>query len=179
MARGAPDATGRSSSRRVGRRGEGQGPPKGEPWVWLTAELMRSPAWRARSEFAVKLLEFLMVDHMAHAGYGNGALLATYDQLVAWGIPRKYIKATIDEVEDLGLVTVINRGRLKEASTYELTWLPNPDRLKPINSWRSVSPQAAEIAKHRAAAARQKSRGTVSVFASGPSVGHLKSTKRN
>ena len=43
---GKPDATGRSSGKLGGRAGKLMKPPQGEPWVWLTRELLASDAWR-------------------------------------------------------------------------------------------------------------------------------------
>ena len=87
---GRPDATSRSSGRLSGSRAKKlRGPPKGESWVWLTRELVSSPAWRHRSINCVRFIDFLMAEHMNHSGFENGNLIATYDQLVAWGIAAR------------------------------------------------------------------------------------------
>ena len=78
---GKPDASGRSSGKLTGERKKLRQPPKGEPFVWLTRELLTSPAWRAMSPNAARLIDFLLVEHTNHAGTENGNLLATYDQL--------------------------------------------------------------------------------------------------
>ena len=61
---GKPDATGRSSGKLSGRAGRLRRPPKGEPWVWMTRELIASPAMRSLSLTARRLLDFLMIEDM-------------------------------------------------------------------------------------------------------------------
>ena len=136
---GKPDATGRSSGKRSGRARKLNSPPKGEPWVWLTRELLVSPAWRARSINTVRLVEFLLVEHMAHAGTENGNLKATYDQLVAFGLTRSAIRAATEEAEFLGLIRFKRGGRwagTNQPSTYRLTFLPDRESNPPTNEWK-------------------------------------------
>ena len=79
-----PNNTGRSSGKLSSNRAKKLlGPPKDEPWFWLSHELVSSPAWRSRSINCVRLIDFLMVEFMNHAGTENGNLKATYDQLAA------------------------------------------------------------------------------------------------
>ena len=113
---GKPNATGRSSGKRTGRAARAHRPPKDEPWVWLTRELVSSPAWRSRSINCARLIDFLMVEHKNHAGTENGNLMATYDQLVPWGLTRSEIRAAIDEAEFLGLVRFERGGRWAETN---------------------------------------------------------------
>ncbi len=108
---GRPDATGRSSGKRTGRAGEAHRPPKNEPWVWLTRELLNNPAWRARSINTARLLDFLLLEHMNHVGTENGNLKATYDQLVAHGLTRSEIRVAIEEAKFLGLIRFKRGGR--------------------------------------------------------------------
>ena len=62
---GKPDATGRSSGKLSGRARRLRSPPRGESWIWLTRELLESPAWRALNPNARKLIDFLLVEYMA------------------------------------------------------------------------------------------------------------------
>ncbi len=136
---GKPGATGRSSGQRTGRAGKAHRPPKNEPWVWLTRELLASVAWRARSINAVRLVEFLLVEHMSHAGTENGNLKATYDQLVAFGLTRSAIRAATEEAEFLGLIRFKRGGRwagTNQPSIYRLTILPDRDGNPPTNEWK-------------------------------------------
>jgi hypothetical protein len=101
--------------------------PKGVAWVPHSVALLRSEAWRNKSTNCGKLLEFLEVDYMQHAGKTNGSLIATYDQLAKWGIPRRYVHKAILEAEALGLIQVEHGGRkffdCSYVSKFTLTYL--------------------------------------------------------
>jgi len=77
---------------------------------------------------------------MNHAGTENGNLIATYDQLVALGASRTYIRAAIEEAEFLGLIErTIPGGRWagsNQPSRYRLTFLPDRDYSPPTNDWK-------------------------------------------
>lgn len=140
MARfGRPNATGRSSGIRTGRDGKSHRPPKDEPWVWLTRELLGSPAWRARSANTVRLLDFLMIEHMSHAGTENGNLIATHEQLRDYGLSPNTIREAIEEGEFLGLLRFTRGGRWassNQPSRYRLTFLADREHNPPTNEWK-------------------------------------------
>lgn len=143
---GKPDATGRSSGKLSGRQRKIHSPPGGEPWTWVTRELLCSPAWRGRSINCIRLIEFLQVEHCNHAGLHNGKLLATYDQLVDWGIRREAISDAIEEAEFLGLIRVEVRGRRshgarKAPSEYRLTFYASHDNAPATNEWKAITEQ--------------------------------------
>ncbi len=108
---GKPDATGRSSGKRTGRASKAHRPPKGEPFVCMTRELLVSVAWRARSANAARLIDFLLVEHMNHAGTENGNLKATHEQLRAYGLSANSIRDAVEEAEFLGLLQFERGGR--------------------------------------------------------------------
>lgn len=139
---GRANATGRSSGIMAGRQGKLGKPPKGESWIWLTRDLLASPAMRHRSLYARMVLDFLMVEHTAHAGQCNGRLMATYDQLQQAGVPRRHINAAIFELENLGLVAVTRRGGRDSPSLYRLTWQA-ADEKGPTNEWAGVTEDVA------------------------------------
>jgi hypothetical protein len=114
------------------------GPPKGKSWVWLTLEMVENGAWRSLTTNARRVIDFLMIEHMRHAGKENGALLAPRRQLVAFGIGTHFISEAIDEAVLMGFVDV-KRGTGRRASTYALTWLPLRDGIDPTNRWRAVA----------------------------------------
>ena len=133
------------------------GPPDGEPWVWLPRSLLHSMAWRGQSINCRRLIEFLMAEHMAHAGQENGQLVAPYRQLEEWGIGHRHIAPAILEAEQRALIVVERgalRGRAMRAeSRYRLTfyhtrrlgsanglfeWLP------PTDDWRRFRPSLAD-----------------------------------
>ena len=99
------------------------GPPKGEPWVWLTRDLLRSQAWRGLGINARRLVDFLLIEYMNHGGKRNGHLLAPREHLEAFVIGRRHITAAIDEARIARLIDV-KRGTGRRPSTFALTWLP-------------------------------------------------------
>lgn len=70
-----------------------------------------------------RLIDFLMIEHMNHAGQRNGHLLAPRDQLETFGIGRRLITAAIKEARASGLIDV-KPGIGRQPSTFTLTWLP-------------------------------------------------------
>jgi hypothetical protein len=110
-------------------------PPAGEPWVWLTRELLISDAWRSQGINARRFVDFLLIEHMRHGGKDNGKLLAPYRQLGAFGIGDRRVSEAIAEAEEIGLVDC-RRAGLRVATTYTLTWLPMHDGTTPSNRWR-------------------------------------------
>jgi len=142
---GKPNAKGRSSGIVTGREGKARRPPKNEPWVWLTRDLIESPSWCLRSINTVRFIDFLLVDHMNHGGNENGALMATYDQLVIWGLTRSEIRYAIDEAEFLGLLQCGRGGRwagTNQPSIFRLTFLHDRENYPPTNEWKHKSEEA-------------------------------------
>lgn len=113
-----------------------QGPPKGEPWIWLTQKVVTSAAWRRLGINARRLVDFLMKEHMGHAGRKNGLLLAPREQLEPWGIGARHISGAIAELETNGLVDV-QHGIGKRPNLYTLNWLPLHDGSEPTQRWRA------------------------------------------
>lgn len=138
------------------------GPPKNEPWVWQTTELLASNAWRALSTNTRRFLDFLMIEHRNHAGQENGNLMATYDQLDAAGLTRGCIAAAVDEAEFLGLVRAQRGGKLADSnqpSTYRLTFYADKDRAPPTNDWKRITAdriKAWQAERRREAAAKRR-----------------------
>lgn len=161
---GKPDATGRSSGKHAGRRGRIGKPPKGELWVWLTKELLESPAWRTMGVNARRLFDFLLAEHLNHAGTENGRLIAPYDQLVKYGLPRSEIRGAIDDLVILGHIDVEPGGRWvgsNEPSRYRLTLYPDADGNPATNDWKRITDEHVTAWRKRrraTGAARQKNR---------------------
>ena len=146
---GTPDATGRSSGKPTGRAAKERRPPQGEPWTWLTAELLVSPSWRALGINTRRLIDFLLVEHMNHAGRENGRLLATHKQLAAHGLRPSGIKRAIQEAVALRLIDVEFGGRwagLNTPNRFKLTFLPDRDGAT-SNAWKSLTEQAVAAIK--------------------------------
>jgi hypothetical protein len=119
----------------VSAGGKAQRPPKGEPWIWLTRELVKSAAWRSLGINARRLIDFLVLEHMSHGGAKNGFLLAPRRQLEEAGIAARYISGAIAEADRAGLIDV-RRGTGKRPSVYALTWLPLQDGTPATDRWR-------------------------------------------
>jgi hypothetical protein len=133
--KGRPNATGRSSGKIGGKRGKRMKPPKDEPWVWFTREMIESDAWASLGINARRVLDCLLLDHMAHAGTENGALKATYKQLQVFGVGARFAADAIREVEAAGFIDC-HRGGMRVATTYRLTWLPTKDDEPATNRWK-------------------------------------------
>lgn len=145
-------------------------PPESLPWMWFTKERLTSPAWRCRSFQCMKFLEFLEVENLKFGGARNGELLATYDQLAAFGLLRRTILSTIDEAEALGLVEVRAGFRgakgVAAANRYRLTYTASLATdingaeyyIEATNEWRKITAEAAAAATTRASHSRTASR---------------------
>lgn len=144
-------------------------PPEGVAWIWHTIELRASPAWKARSVQCARLLDFLEMEHMRHGGAENGFLNATYSQLTAAGIPRKFVSAAIAEAEALGLLDAhkgIRWSRTQSQMTsFRLTYLPakvveagyqggKPYYTAPTDDWKRVTAELAADISMRATTQR-------------------------
>jgi hypothetical protein len=49
-------------------KGNGHRPPAGQPFVWLTREILRSDAWRSLGINGRRFIDFLLIEHMAKGG---------------------------------------------------------------------------------------------------------------
>jgi hypothetical protein len=137
-----------SHSRKMGRRTNH--PPDGAAWIWHTVELLASPAWCTQSINCRRLINFLEVEHLRHAGNENGSLLAPYGQLVGFGIGRRLIHASIAEAEQRGLVRVDRGGRrgvvMTEVNRFRLTYMWSRKKIggfwdwtPPTDDWKQYS----------------------------------------
>ena len=111
-----------------------------KPFVPLSRSLLASDAWRTLSVPSHRFLEFLMIEHMNQAGKRNGFLMAPYNQLVGFGISRKFIGEAITQTSDSGLIDVIH-GTGRAPNRYALTFLPLAGEIVPTDRWRSYKGQ--------------------------------------
>jgi hypothetical protein len=63
-------------------------PPPDGPWVWLTREMIESEAWGPLSLAARRVIDRIMIEHMAHSRTENGNLVVTYRDLKKFGLRR-------------------------------------------------------------------------------------------
>jgi hypothetical protein len=144
---------------------QGNRPPKGEPWIWLTREMLSSPAWRALTPAALKVVKRVMLEHMAHAFTANGNLVVTYSDFREYGVRNRTVRTAIAIAEALGWLDVTVRGKAsfedqRYPSRYALTWLPQPGSGKPAsNRWRGIkTDQAAQAVVKDALTRREAER---------------------
>ncbi len=148
---GRSDVTGRSSGKRSGSDRQLRSPPKGEAWAWMTRDMLASPSMRALSLTGRRLLDFLLIENMNHAGTKNGALMATKDQLMAFGLSRRLIADAIRENVFLGLVRVergrLTRGGVKAPNFFRLTFYADKDGSPATNEWKGTTDEAIAVWK--------------------------------
>jgi len=142
------------------------GPPNGVAWIWHTLDLRSSPAWKTRSPHCARLLEILELEYMHHAGRENGYLKQTFNQIVAEGIPRKFISAAIWEGENLGLLEARRGARKSRAEShmtmFRLTYLPSRNVnseggayfVAPTDEWKRTTAEHAASTAHYAISQR-------------------------
>lgn len=106
-----------------------------EQFIKLPREVLESEAWRSLGVNGLRVLHFLMIEHMRRGGRQNANLKAPHRQLVAFGIAPRHVTTAICEAEQSRLVRCHRRG-LRIATTYELTWLLLLDGSAPSNAWR-------------------------------------------
>lgn len=117
-------------------------------------EMIRSPAMQALSLSARRALDRLEIELADHGGKENGKLPVTFADLVAFGLDRHAIAPALNELEALGFVQCVERGRAGNAefrtpSLFRLTYRHGPKGELPTHEWRSIKTiaEALEIAR--------------------------------
>lgn len=137
------------------------GPPEDMPWVWITREMLESPAWSAMSLGARRVLDRILLENMAHAGTHNGKLIVTYDDFVEYGLSSR--RATAEAIRvliALGFVeqTVAGKrcyGGARVASQYAISWLPRCDGVAISSKWSDLTEDTAPGVAATARAAKR------------------------
>jgi hypothetical protein len=125
----------------------------GEQFVARPVSTLQSPAYRALSLSAHRVLSRVELEHAHHGGADNGKLPVTYNDFVEYGIDRHAISAAIRECVALGFLEITEQGRAGNAEfrtpnkfrlTYIYSGYPNP-----THEWRRVETdeQAAMLAQ--------------------------------
>lgn len=131
-----------SKPKHVKLREERNRPPDGEPWVWLTRELLESDAWRTAPINTRRVVERVALEHMAHAGTMNGKLVCTYTDFAQYGVAKRYTPGAIADAGARGLVNKTQQGSAAPGidrwpSQYALGWLPMHDGAAAPNRWKA------------------------------------------
>src|SRR5262245_28284825 len=85
-------------------------PPTDSNWIWLTREMLESPAWRASPVPARLVVERVICEHLGHGGRENGDLPITFDDFEEFGIRRPIVKASIQLAVSLGWIDIVEMG---------------------------------------------------------------------
>jgi hypothetical protein len=115
-----------------------------ESFVVHTKEMRESWAWRLLPDIGRRILDRIELEHMRHAGTGNGQLVVSYSQFEEWDIRRQSIPLGIRQTVALGFLQVPRKGYrttagFKAPSLYRLTYVFNADARTggiPTNEWR-------------------------------------------
>jgi hypothetical protein len=124
------------------------GHPKTEPFAMMTLSLIASAAWQSQSIHTRRLIDFLLIEHMRHAGKRNGFLAAPRQQLRLAGSHKDHISQAIKDAEYVGLIDCV-RSKGRAPNRYALTWFPLPDGTEPSNRWKGCDRQANEVVELR------------------------------
>jgi hypothetical protein len=135
--------------------------PEGTQFSQLSREMLISEPWRTLCHFpnAMKVVMRLIEEHMAQGGLANGELICTYDDFVAFGIPRRSVADAISRAERLGFIDVVRGRRAKGGydrlpSRYRLTFEPTADGEPRSHRWRNAECIALARALDEARSAR-------------------------
>lgn len=125
------------------------GAAPGEQFVKMPRGLMASDAWLSMRGGHLKIISALCEEHMRHGGKDNGRLKAPHRQLAGLGIAPRKVAGLIRDLEKWGLIEC-QRGGMRTATRYGLTWLPRADGKPPSNAWRDHrAPETAKSAHER------------------------------
>jgi hypothetical protein len=78
-------------------------------------EMIESPAWRALSLSARRVIDRIEIEHGHHGGNDNGKLPVTFDDFEDFGISHKSVAPAIREAVALGFAEITQRGRPSES----------------------------------------------------------------
>lgn len=120
-----PNATGRSSGKKTPAALKGA--KIDEPFAPLIKSVLNHIVPLNLSKHAYRILFFLLREQVNHAGYENGHLYATYDQLVELGVRRSSIYPALQQLIECGLVERTDFGGYGSTGEYQLTFLPTVD----------------------------------------------------
>jgi hypothetical protein len=103
--------------------------------------MLRSPAWRALSLSARRVLNRIEIEVGEHGGTDNGKLPA-YDDFVLYGIHRHAVGPAIREAVALGFTEITERGRAGNAewrwpNLFRLTYRPTHNA-GPTDDWKKI-----------------------------------------
>jgi hypothetical protein len=87
-----------------------------------------------------RILDRLMLEHMAHGGAENGKLRVSHRQFIKCGVTKNQVAASIRGLQERRLICVAvaeTDGTIRGYYMYRLTFLP-ANYQKPTNEWRTI-----------------------------------------
>ncbi len=150
-----------------------QGPPPDQQWTWWTVEMIGSPAYRALSASAHRVIARVRIELGNHGGQDNGRLPVTHRDFHDYGIAWSAIAPAVREAEALGFIHITEHGiasagEFTKPTIFALTHLP-VDTAPATNDWNKIgSMQDAqtiataarkELARHCRLTRRRRSAG--------------------
>jgi hypothetical protein len=134
-----------------------------EQFIPIRLSMLESPAYRALSMLARKVLNAIEVEHLKHGGKDNGQLIVPYNQLRKYcggaskRTSKRLIAQAIRELEALGFIMVIRghagNGVERAPNMFGLTYLPGHNGGPPSDEWKNIG--SIEEAQARLAAAKE------------------------
>jgi hypothetical protein len=118
--------------------------------------MLESPAYRALSLSAHRVLSRIEIEHAHHGGADNGKLPVTYDDFQRYGVDREAIAPAMRECVALGFLEITEQGHAGNAefrspNKFRLTYI-HASGLGPTHEWQRI--ETEEQAKALACAAR-------------------------
>jgi hypothetical protein len=152
-------------------------------FAWRLIEMLESPAHRALSLSARKILDRLEIELYRHGGKPeeNGRLPCTFNHFVEFGIERHAIGPAIRELVALGFVEITRKGcagnaGYRQSTWYRLTYRHAGSDKRITDEWRRIeTPEEAETSAKAARTAmpeqRSKNKSPVRETPTGTSAG--------
>jgi hypothetical protein len=118
--------------------------------------MLESPAYRALSLSAHRVISRVEIELAHHGGNDNGRLPVTFEDFRAYGIHHNAVAPAIREAEALGFIRVTERGRggnseYRQPNKFFLTFAHSRESRQspPTHDWRKIKTleEAIEIAQ--------------------------------
>jgi hypothetical protein len=135
-------------------------------WSPRPIKMLESPAYRALSLSAHRIMSRIEIEFARHSGKDNGRLPVTKRNFIAYGMQHVAVAKGIREAEALGFIQVTERGRGGNSehhspNLFRLTFVQCRNSGPPTHEWRKIKTieeavpvaQAARAAKNKIAVA--------------------------
>jgi hypothetical protein len=135
-------------------------------WSPRPIKMLESPAYRALSLSAHRIMSRIEIEFARHSGKDNGRLPVTKRDFIAYGMQHVAVAKGIREAEALGFIQVTEHGRGGNSkhhspNLFRLTFVQCRNSGPPTHEWRKIKTieeavavaQAARAAKNKVAVA--------------------------